>query len=82
MGKNEAFFPVDSLHGYQDANTLLNGRVTWESADEDWEVALYGRNLTDEEYFNGKLDLVALLGREQGNPANPREWGITFKRNF
>ncbi len=82
VGKNEAFFPVDSLYGYQDAYTLVNGRFGWRSPDEEWEVALYGRNLTDEEYFNGKLDLVALLGREQGNVAAPREWGLTFKRSF
>jgi iron complex outermembrane receptor protein len=68
--------------GVQDALTLVNGRVTWQSESEQWEVALYGDNLTDEGYFNGKLSLVGFFGREQGNPGLPRTWGISFKRNF
>jgi iron complex outermembrane receptor protein len=68
--------------GPQDAYTLLNGRVTWESADKDWEIAAYGLNLSDKGYFNGKLSLVGFFGREQGNPGAPRTWGLSFKRNF
>jgi iron complex outermembrane receptor protein len=68
--------------GDQAALTLLNGRVTWASPDSDWEVALYGRNLTDKAYFNGKLSLVSFFGREQGNVAAPREFGLTVKRSF
>lgn len=62
--------------------TLTNARVAWLSTSEQWEVALYGDNLTDEEYFNGKLNLVGFFGREQGNPGIPRTWGISFKRTF
>jgi hypothetical protein len=43
---------------------------------------VYGRNLTDQEYFNGKLSLVGFFGREQGNVGAPREVGVTFKRSF
>jgi iron complex outermembrane receptor protein len=68
--------------GAQGGYTLLNGRVTWANADESWEFALYGRNLTDKEFFNGKLSLIGFFGREQGNPGAPREYGISFKRNF
>jgi iron complex outermembrane recepter protein len=68
--------------GGQDALTLLNGRVTWVSGEGDWEVAVYGRNLTDKAYFNGKLSLVGFFGREQGNVAAPRELGVTLKRSF
>jgi iron complex outermembrane receptor protein len=68
--------------GEQDALTLVNSRVTWESASEQWEIAVYGDNLTDEGYFNGKLNLVGFFGREQGNPGMPRTWGISFKRTF
>ena len=52
------------------------------SAGRKWEVAAWGRNLTDTEYFYGKLSLISFFGREQGNPAPPLEWGLTFKRNF
>jgi iron complex outermembrane receptor protein len=68
--------------GPQDAHTVVNGRVGWQAADQEWEISVYGRNLTDKEYFNGKLSLIGFFGREQGNPAAPREFGVTFKRNF
>ena len=49
----------------------------------EWELALYGINLTDEVYFNGKLPLIGLgLSREQGNVAAPRELGISITREF
>jgi iron complex outermembrane recepter protein len=68
--------------GVQDGYTLLNGRITWMSTSNNWEVALFGNNLSDEGYFNGKLSLVGFFGREQGNPGMPRTWGLSFKRNF
>jgi len=61
---------------------LLNGRITWATADRDWEIAAYGRNLTDKAYFNGKLSLVGFFGREQGNVGAPREYGWTVKKSF
>jgi iron complex outermembrane receptor protein len=68
--------------GVQDAYSTVNGRITWASQDGGWEIAAYGNNLTDEEYFNGKLSLVGFFGREQGNPAAPRTWGLSMKHNF
>jgi iron complex outermembrane receptor protein len=72
---------------YSDVNSqkpyaTLNGNVTWRSPDEDWEVSVYGRNLTDVAYFQGKLSLVGFFGREQGSVARPREVGVTLRRNF
>ena len=66
----------------QDAYAVVNGKITWRSADEDWEIAVYGRNLTDKAYFQGKLSLVAAFGREQGSVARPREIGVTVRRSF
>ena len=68
--------------GEQDGYALVNGRITWAAANRNWELALYGRNLTNKEYFAGKLSLIGFFGREQGNPGAPREWGLTFKHNF
>jgi iron complex outermembrane receptor protein len=68
--------------GPQEGYTLLNGRITWVSPEGNWNVQLYGQNLTDEGYFNGKLSLVGFFGREQGNPGTPRTWGLMVERNF
>jgi iron complex outermembrane recepter protein len=80
--QSKVFFGTDPINGFQGAHTLLDARLTWESADQDWSVALFGTNLTDKVYFNGKLSLVGVLGREQGNVAPPREWGLALKRSF
>jgi iron complex outermembrane receptor protein len=79
--QSKIYFSTNN-QGVQDAYTLVNGRVAWDSADRDWQISIYGRNLTDEEYFNGKLSLIGFFGREQGNVGLPREYGITFQRNF
>ena len=65
-----------------DAHTLVDARLTWESADRGWAMSLFGTNLTDEVYFHGMLSLVTVLGREQGNVARPSEWGLALKRSF
>jgi iron complex outermembrane receptor protein len=80
--QSKMFFGTDPVNGFQDDLTLLNARITWNSQNQDWSVALFGTNLTDEEYFHGKLSLVGVLGREQGNIAAPREWGLAIKRSF
>ncbi len=79
--QSEIFFTTNN-QGPQDAYTILNARLQWDSPDDLWNVALYGQNLTNEEYFNGKLSLVGFFGREQGNPGTPRTWGLMFTRNF
>ncbi len=68
--------------GIQEAYGLLSARLTWESSDAKWSTAFFGSNLTDEQYFDGKLALQAALGREQGNIAAPRQWGVSFRRTF
>ena len=80
--QSKMFFGTDPVNGFQDDLTLANARLTWISPGEDWSVSLFGTNLTDKEYFHGKLSLVGVLGREQGNIARPREWGLAIKRDF
>jgi iron complex outermembrane receptor protein len=73
---------VNPQDGRQPAYGVLNGRVTWTNPDASWSVSGYALNLTDEYYFYGKLSLLANSGREQGNPAPPREVGVSFRYNF
>jgi len=80
--QSKMFFGTDPVNGFQDAYTLVDARLTWTSADQGWSMALFGTNLTDEVYFNGMLSLVTVLGREQGNVAVPRQWGLALKRSF
>jgi iron complex outermembrane receptor protein len=77
-GSNLGCGYTDQQGGY----AVLNGRISWENANKKWNVALWGRNLANREYFSGKLSLITFFGREQGNPAPPREYGLTFERKF
>jgi iron complex outermembrane receptor protein len=80
LGNHVAPNPIE---GVQEGYTVYNGRVTFVPARGEWELSLYGINLTDEVYFNGKLPLIGIgLGREQGNVAAPREYGVTVTRRF
>lgn len=65
-----------------DSYTLVNTRITWRSADEDWEAAFAMTNLTDEEYFYNYFDISAIGAWASANPAPPREWALTVRRNF
>jgi iron complex outermembrane receptor protein len=44
--------------GEQSAVTLLGARIGVESAEGRWRVAAYGKNLTDETYFNSSTNLT------------------------
>ncbi len=68
--------------GYQPGYMLVNGRITWTAPDGKWSTAFSVSNLTNKEYFYGKLALYGLLGREQGNVAPPRQWLVTVRRDF
>jgi iron complex outermembrane receptor protein len=80
--QSEINFNTDPDNGFQAGYTLVNAKVTWLSPDESWQASLFGDNLTDKLYYHGKLSLVGNLGREQGNPARLRTWGLSLKRNF
>jgi iron complex outermembrane receptor protein len=65
------------------AMTLFNGRVTWESSHHVWSVAAFGTNLANKYYYQSFLDLRAFgEGQMSAQPGEPREWGVTFRRNF
>jgi iron complex outermembrane receptor protein len=48
----------EQINDYIDQRTviqqheLVDARIAWTSNDEKWEVAVWGKNLTDEEYFS------------------------------
>jgi iron complex outermembrane receptor protein len=44
--------------GVQPSTTLLGARIGVEQADGRWRVSLYGKNLTDETYFNATTNLI------------------------
>jgi iron complex outermembrane receptor protein len=70
--------PMNFIEDY----LLTNGRLTWRSPDDDWQIALEITNMTDEYYYVTLFDLWGPVGYVHGQPGRPREWALTFKRNF
>ncbi|TXS96451.1 TonB-dependent receptor [Parahaliea maris] len=66
-------------HLRQDGYGLLNGRVSYLTEDVQWRFSIWGRNLTDEKYF----DEVAANGMGiRGSYASPRTYGVEVEYQF
>ncbi len=59
----------------EDAYWLWNGRISWMSPGEQWEVAAWGRNLGDEEYKVYAFDL-SFFGFNEEMIGTPRAYGL------
>jgi len=88
-GMHALIFTLDPAHygaattidwGYVEANTLLHGRIGLMGSDGDWEVYLWGRNLTDEDQFTNSTR--EFFGARQFVPQTPRTYGIEVVYNF
>ena len=73
----------NSASGTIDSYTLLNARLTWSSADDDWQAALECQNLTDELYYVSNNDGIGSgAGLTSGAPGMPRTYLFSIKRSF
>lgn len=61
---------------------LLNGSVTWRPNDGKWVIAAQVYNITNKLYYYGIFDATASGDSAEGEPAPPREFEITVRRNF
>ena len=52
---------------------------TWQ---DRYELLLWGRNLTDDEYLLTAFPSVAQTGSLSAYPNQPRTYGVTFKTRF
>jgi iron complex outermembrane receptor protein len=65
----------------QKAYGLLSARVGLNIDAWDAEVAVFGRNLTDKEYYSGAIRFQP-LGLSNGYTGEPRTYGIQFVKRF
>ena len=74
-------------------NTTVNVRAGW--ATEDWELALWGKNIFDEEFIRSSINEPEFGGFDTSSgttagsstfttafPANTASWGITATYGF
>lgn len=64
-------------HAEVDVDTLINARFAYAPNDGDWKVALWGRNLSDEEYAR-----AATANSFTQYAAEPLTWGVDLEYSF
>ncbi|MCL4790589.1 MAG: TonB-dependent receptor [Gammaproteobacteria bacterium] len=67
----------------EDSVGLVNLRGTWYSNDDRLAVSVFGLNVTDEEYYANRQDVIGGgLGVAFAMPGRPSEWGVEFSYRF
>tara|TARA_R110002110_G_scaffold205066_7_gene417287 strand:- start:443296 stop:445761 length:2466 start_codon:yes stop_codon:yes gene_type:complete len=66
----------------EDEQFDLSARISWISEDEKWTGALYGTNLTEEDYTVGGAALVESQGVGGFANATPRMYGLELQYRF
>jgi iron complex outermembrane receptor protein len=67
---------------WQDDLHLLDVALTYVSAQENWEVSLFGKNVTDERYLVSGSANGLSQGRATAQVGRPDEWGLSFAYRF
>jgi iron complex outermembrane receptor protein len=66
--------------------TIYNARISYDRTDSDWQIALSATNLFDKFYYQqlGAATTAAGVPTDGrvGTPGRPREWAISFRKNF
>ncbi len=70
--------PVEKESSY----TVANARIAYGAEDGSWEVAIFGDNLTDEEYRVYAFDSSLFAGVVAGVYGKPRTYGVTATFRF
>jgi iron complex outermembrane receptor protein len=73
--------PEFKINATQNAYGLLSGRIGLKVDAWDAEVALFGRNLLDKEYYTTAINFSG-LGFMTGYTGEPRTYGIQFIKRF
>ena len=74
---------VTTLTSCSAGYTLHNARIEWASPQRTWTTAVGVSNLTDKEYLLNIFDLTPFgESTVEAQPGAPREWFVTFRRNF
>jgi iron complex outermembrane recepter protein len=72
-------FPDNGASGRVAGHELVNARLSWKSADETIEIALWARNLTKSAYITSVAPVITM---DQVNFNDPRTFGIQINGRF
>ncbi|MEL7030137.1 MAG: TonB-dependent receptor, partial [Pseudomonadota bacterium] len=81
--QGEHFFDItNSDLSKEDGYVLFDMRIEYEPEDSFWEIAFFGRNLTDKEYRVYTFDFTGPAGFNQQFFGPPRWWGGSVSVRF
>jgi iron complex outermembrane receptor protein len=66
----------------QDGYHLLDLAMIYRSADDTWEVSVFGKNITDERYIVSGYANALTYGTAFATLGRPAEWGVSFAYHF
>lgn len=68
----------------QEAYSLWDAGVIWNSVDDHWTASLHAKNITDKEYRTGGYNFPATAGEDAilGFYGDPRTWTLTIGYEF
>lgn len=67
----------DPAHALTAPDTIINARMSYSPNSQNWQISLWGKNLTDEEYGR-----AATAGSFSVYAAEPLTWGVDLDVNF
>ncbi|QDP00891.1 TonB-dependent receptor [Thalassotalea sp. PS06] len=75
---------VENIPNYYDDRQDLNARLSWASENENWELAIWGKNLLDNRYVEGSLGgrTADVLGTPYVTINRGLEAGVEVKYGF
>jgi len=75
--------PFGTYGANQSSFGLTDAVISWAANDGLWSADLYGKNLSNEFYKTGSYFYSIVLGStQQAQIAEPRTYGLRFRRNF
>ncbi len=81
--RSEVFFQAENnAFDGQDGYGLLNVRGTYTFPNDRVAVSVYGINVTDEEFFTNRQDVLGPLGTATSQLSAPSEWGAELSLRF
>ncbi len=76
------FEPFNTARLKQGSYCVANARIALHSSDERWELAAWGKNLTDEFYVTSAIDLIDSFGYDYFHVGAPRTFGVDATLRF
>jgi iron complex outermembrane receptor protein len=78
----QAAYAIQNALGVVPSYGLLNGRIALNLDKPDLELAIFGRNLTNTQYYTNQFDGYASLGVSEDFQGAPRTFGVTATYRF